>query len=107
MKTPSDPMATRWQVLEATGRIDALTGPGLERTCHEALTEGARVALDMRAVSYLSSAGLRVVLSSLKRATRRNGAFALIAPQEAVREVLDLSGFSRIILIVDDAAKLV
>jgi anti-anti-sigma regulatory factor len=37
---------------------------------------------------------------------RGNGAFALIAPQETVREILDMSGFSRIIPIVDDAANL-
>jgi anti-sigma B factor antagonist len=98
--------ALPWKILTASGRIDALTGAETERACHEALQEVPRVALDLRAVCYMSSAGLRVLLSSLKFAGSRNGAFALIAPQETVREILDMSGFSRIIPIVDDAANL-
>jgi anti-sigma B factor antagonist len=95
-----------WRILAVSGRIDALTGAATERACHEALQQDPRLALDLRAVSYLSSAGLRVLLSTLKLAASRNGAFALIAPQEGVREVLDMSGFSRIIPIVDDTSNL-
>lgn len=98
--------ARPWRILTVSGRIDALTGTTTERACHEALREDPRLALDLRAVSYLSSAGLRVLLSTLKLAASRNGAFALIAPQEGVREVLDMSGFSRIIPIVDDPSSL-
>ena len=95
-----------WRILTASGRIDALTGAETERACHEALRQDPRVALDLREVTYLSSAGLRVLLATLKLAASRNGAFALIAPKEGVREILDMSGFSRIIPIVDDVANL-
>ena len=96
-----------WRVLAVSGRIDAVSGAGTEKACLAAIEEASKVALDLRAVNYMSSAGLRVLLSSLKFATSRNGAFALIAPQEAVREVLEMSGFSKIFLIVDDASNLV
>jgi anti-sigma B factor antagonist len=100
------PDARHWKVLATSGRMDALTGTEAERACHEAIQEHPHVALDLRAVVYMSSAGLRVLLSSLKFATSRNGAFVLIGPQEAVREVLEMSGFSRIFQIVDDPSLL-
>ena len=101
-----DVIETSWKVLAATGRLDALTGGAIERACHEALGLAPKVALDLRNVNYMSSAGLRILLSSLKLASSRNGAFALIAPQENVREVLEMSGFTKIFLIVDDASSL-
>lgn len=106
MSAPKGSNPQNWKVMAASGRIDALTGADIERACLEALQASPRVALDLRAVVYMSSAGLRVLLSSLKFATSRNGAFALIGPQEAVREVLEMSGFSRIFQIVDDPSLL-
>ena len=99
-------MSRAWKILTASGRIDALTGVDTERQCHEAIQGHAQVALDLRSVVYMSSAGLRVLLSSLKLAASRNGAFVLIGPREAVREVLEMSGFSRVFQIVDDPSLL-
>jgi anti-anti-sigma factor len=106
MSTPETPGGKAWKVVAASGRIDAVTGAATEKACLAALEENPNVALDLRQVHYMSSAGLRVLLTSLKSAAARNGAFALIAPQEGVREVLEMSGFSRIFLIVDDASNL-
>jgi len=100
------PSVGPWKVLAASGRIDALTGADTEKACHAALDQAPKVALDLRAVHYMSSAGLRVLLSSLKYAAARQGAFVLIAPQEAVREVLEMSGFAKILAIVPDGADL-
>lgn len=100
------PAVGPWTVLAASGRMDALAGADAERACHEAIEASPQVALDLRGVVYMSSAGLRVLLSSLKFATSRNGAFVLIGPQEGVREVLEMSGFSRIFQIVDDPSRL-
>jgi len=100
------PTRNNWKVLAASGRLDALTGPEMERACHAAIDTLPKLALDLREVNYMSSAGLRVLLSSLKYAAARNGAFALVAPQETVREVLEMSGFSKILLIVDDTSSL-
>jgi len=101
VSTQNKPAGNQWKVLAAQGRMDALTGAETERACLEAIKSHARVALDLRAVVYMSSAGLRVLLASLKSATSRNGVFALVGPQDAVREVLEMSGFSRIFQIVD------
>ena len=48
----------------------------------------------MRAVTYISSAGLRVVLSSAKRAKAAKGGLAVFGLQPAVKEVFEVSGCS-------------
>jgi anti-anti-sigma factor len=92
--------------MTAAGRMDALAGLELEKSCHEAIQGNPQVALDLRAVVYMSSAGLRVLLSSLKLATSLNGRFVLIGPRETVLETLEMSGFVRIFQIVDDPSHL-
>jgi anti-anti-sigma factor len=69
-----------------------------------------RVILDMRDVAYVSSAGLRVVLMAAKKARASDGRLALFGLPPAVREVFDISGFSKVLAIgaeEDDARRLV
>jgi anti-anti-sigma factor len=106
MSVQDNPERSVWKILAVSGRIDALTSGAMETRCHAALKETPRVALDLKEVDYISSAGLRVLLSSLKLATSRNGAFALIAPQDTVREVLEMSGFAKIFQIVEGLQEL-
>ena len=100
------PSLNGWQILGASGRIDALTAPEAEGACHAAIQAYPAVALDLSAVDFMSSAGLRVLLSSLKCALERGSAFALVAPQGPVREVLYMSGFTDTFEIVEGAAEL-
>lgn len=60
------------------------------------------VIIDGSKLEYVSSAGLRAFLLAAKAAQRAGSAFALCALQPAVREVLDLSGFSQIMAIHPD-----
>jgi anti-anti-sigma factor len=60
--------------------------------------------VDCSALSYVSSAGLRVFLLCARAAQRAGVSFALCALQPAVREVFELSGFNRIIAIHPDRA---
>lgn len=84
----------KWTVLTVTGRIDAHTAPALDEACRGLLEKGAVwLALDLAAVPYMSSAGLRVLLATLKTATARSGGVTVVGPHDIVREVLDVSGF--------------
>ena len=69
--------------------------------------QGARnVLLDMRELSYISSAGLRVVLVLAKRLKQAGGKLVIYGMQPHVREVFDISGFMAILNVVatrDDA----
>ena len=79
-------------VLMISGRLDTNTAPVLEKTIREDIRGNATLVLDMKELEYISSAGLRVLLSAQKR-MQRNGAMKLIHVCEIVKEVLELTGF--------------
>ena len=83
-------------VLMFSGRLDTNTAPVLEKTIREDIRENATLVLDMKELEYISSAGLRVLLSAQKR-MQRNGAMKLIHVCEIVKEVLELTGFADIL----------
>jgi len=87
-----------------SGRIDTATSPEAEGKLTADLRQGRRVAFDMSAVSYVSSAGLRVVLMAAKLARANAGAVVLFGLQPTVREVFAISGFDRLVTIREDEA---
>lgn len=84
------------------GRLDTLSSPQAEGPLTAEVKRGKRVAFDMNAVAYVSSAGLRVVLMAAKLAKSSAGAMVLFGLQPAVREVFAISGFDRVVTIRDD-----
>jgi len=67
----------------------------------------ARLVLDMGRVTYLSSAGLRVILGTLKEARSGGGDLRLAGAQGNVRRVVDLAGLAQIIQIFPTAEEAV
>jgi anti-anti-sigma factor len=89
-----------------SGRLDTASSPAAEQAILQALRpDQSRVILDMRNVDYVSSAGLRVVLLAAKQAKSAQGTLALFGMQPGVREVFDISGFSRILSILPGEAE--
>ena len=90
------------------GRLDFDAAPGfqqaLERLLGGAGKAPAAVIIDGSGLEYVSSAGLRAFLLAARAAQRSGVSFALCALQPAVREVFELSGFSRIIPVHADRA---
>ncbi len=83
-----------------SGRLDGLTAPDHEKALHEALASaGTALTIDLADLSYVSSAGLRVLLSTAKAAKARGTSITLTKPQPSVLEVLRLSGFDTIFAI--------
>ena len=87
------------------GRLDFDAAPGFQETLERTLGgKPAALIIDGAALEYVSSAGLRAMLLAARAAQRAGVPFALCALQPAVREVFDLSGFSRIIAVHPDRA---
>ena len=90
------------------GRLDFDAAPGFQEALERALgapgKAPAALIIDGAGLEYVSSAGLRAVLLAARAAQRAGVPFALCALQPAVREVFDLSGFSRIIAVHPDRA---
>lgn len=85
-------------VVVITGSIDALTADALVTTLLAELQQGrTRLVADFSAVEYTSSAGLRVLLTTLKDARQRGGDLRLAHIRPNVRQVLELSGFTSIL----------
>lgn len=89
------------------GSVDGLTADSLQQVFARELDAGhAKLIADFGAVDYTSSAALRVLLGTVKRARSGGGDLRLAGPNPDVRKVLDLSGFSGILKVfetVDDA----
>lgn len=91
-------------VLTIEGDVDAGTAPEVEERLQALIQASARqVVLDLSAVPYVSSAFLRVVLSTARDIRHKGGDLRLAGLQPSVRAVFDLSGFSKLFAIYDDA----
>ena len=78
------------------GRLDTVTAPELEKELKAELDSVDAVTLDFGRLEYISSAGLRVLLSMHKVLARRGG-LKITGANEIVREVFDVTGFSDIL----------
>ena len=85
-------------VLEITGRLDTITAPALDKTINENLGEIKNLILDFKQLEYISSAGLRVLLSTQKK-LQQKGTMKLKNVREEVMEVFEITGFVDILTI--------
>ena len=85
-------------VVELVGRLDTTTAPVLDKTIAKDLADVNNLVLDMKGLEYISSAGLRVLLSAQKR-LQRCGSMKVINVCEAVMEVFEMTGFADILVI--------
>ena len=75
------------------GRLDTTTSPDLEETLAASLDGVAALVFDFAKLDYLSSAGLRVLLSAQKRMNKQ-GSMKLVHVNDAVKEVFEITGFA-------------
>jgi anti-anti-sigma factor len=84
------------------GRLDGLDVSNAERSINELLERSSdRLLFDFSELEYLSSGGLRVILSAAKEIKRRKGRIVLCAMQGYVKEIFEISGFTSLIPIKD------
>jgi anti-anti-sigma factor len=92
-------------VLRLSGRLDTETQAMLKTEFDGCLVPPApRIVVDFADVDYISSAGLRVLLSGLKRARASKGDLCLAGLQDQVAQVFDISGFNQFFHIADTLA---
>ena len=84
--------------IEIVGRLDTTTAPSLEKTINEDIEETKNLVLDFKGLEYISSAGLRVLLSTQKK-MKQVGGMKLINVCESVMEVFEITGFADILTI--------
>ena len=85
-------------ILEIVGRLDTTTAPALDKTINENLDGVKTLILDLKNLEYISSAGLRVILSAQKK-MQQVGSMKVINVCELVMEVFEMTGFADILTI--------
>lgn len=80
------------------GRLDTTTAPNLEAEFKSSLDGVKELVIDMGGLEYISSAGLRVLLSAQK-VMNKQGNMTLINVGDVVMEVFEVTGFSDILTI--------
>ncbi|MBR6702528.1 MAG: STAS domain-containing protein, partial [Clostridia bacterium] len=74
-----------------------VTAPELEEVLKSELADVEELTFDFSALEYISSAGLRVILSAQKKMNVSGGSMKVLNPNEIVSEIFDVTGFSDIL----------
>ena len=86
-------------VLALEGRLDTVTAPQLETEVKGLDDSVKELVFDFQNLEYISSAGLRVLLSAQKSMTAKGGSMKVIHVSSVVMEVFEVTGFSDILTI--------
>ena len=85
-------------ILHLDGRLDAVSSPILEETIAECTQKAPRsILLDFSRVEYLSSAGLRVLLSNSKKMKASGGSLVIFGMTDEVMEIIKMAGFEKVL----------
>ena len=88
------------------GSLDSITSPAAQKALDAIVAQGAtKVAVDCSALDYISSAGLRVLLSLAKQLAAKGGSLHTFGLNQTVKEVFEISGFSTIFRVFPERAR--
>ena len=89
-------------VAMAEGRVDGANAQEFQGELTDAIEPSDRaVILDLGGITYISSAGLRVILLTARALRRQNAELAVCSLSDSIREVFEISGFDKIIPVQD------
>ena len=87
-------------VVKPGGRLDSINAREFDDAMRSAISQSDQVVIiDLENVSYVSSAGLRVILLTAKTLQKRGAKLLICSLSEPIREVFEISGFDKIISI--------
>lgn len=78
------------------GRLDSTTYKDFEAFLTESLEGKTKLTVDLSALEYISSAGLRVFLLAQKLLSKRKGTMLLLNPTDTVMEIFDVTGLGEV-----------
>ncbi len=96
-------------IVKIVGRLDSNTYEILEQKMNGFSGE-KKIIIDFSELDYISSAGLRVILISAKKAKKIGGTLRLCGMKDFIKEIFDIAGFSKILFIdtnIEDSISLI
>lgn len=79
--------------IQIDGRLDTNTAPQLEAEISQSAEGMEKICIDLAKLEYISSAGLRVLLSTQKKMNRQHGSLIIRNAGDTVKEVFEITGF--------------
>lgn len=89
-------------VASLVGEIDSTTAPAAQEQLVPLIKPGCLLVLDMKDLTFLSSAGLRIMLLLYRQAAANQGKVALAALQDTIRDTMEITGFLNFFLVCTD-----
>ncbi len=89
-------------IISLSGRLDAYCANDVERKLTSLIKANqVRIVVNLEHLEYISSSGLRVLLSALKEVRKQQGDIKLACLKPYVKEVFDIAGFTKLFTILD------
>lgn len=84
-------------IIAISGRMDTLSSKEVEAKLEDVIDHNnTKIIIDLAGVDYISSVGLRVLLSALKKQKEKMGLIRLVSLQPFVKDIFKMTGFDRI-----------
>jgi anti-sigma B factor antagonist len=80
-------------VIQITGDIDTNTAPNIQQKVIPLAQPGSKIILDMTKITYMSSAGLRMLLSLYRHTSAKEAKLVLVGLSEEIRDTMHITGF--------------
>jgi anti-sigma B factor antagonist len=80
-------------VVDMAGDVDASTAPSVQEKVLPLSTMGSKILLNMARVPYMSSAGLRMLLSLYRQMSAKDGQLVLVGLSEEIQDTMSVTGF--------------
>lgn len=93
---------TDYSIIAVSGKLDTDTAVKADSVFSEVLNRQNHLLVDLSALRYISSAGLRILLLTAKRVQQKGGGIVLFGLQDNVNEIFEISGFSSLFRICKD-----
>ncbi|MGD1909778.1 MAG: STAS domain-containing protein [Rivularia sp. (in: cyanobacteria)] len=77
----------------ADNNVDSRTAPKIQQEIFPLLESNSKIIIDLSEVSYMSSAGLRMLLSSYRQVTAKNGKLVVVGLSEEIKDTMTITGF--------------
>jgi anti-sigma B factor antagonist len=88
-------------VAAISGEIDSSTAPDAQDQLLPLIEGGSKLVLDMEDLTFLSSAGLRIMLQLYRQSTSNNGKVAMANMHETIRDTMQITGFLNFFQVTD------
>ena len=93
----------RADLIEISGRIDSSNAPEIDETLKQLADQDRhQLVLNLANVEYMSSAGLRAIVTALRTSKKNNGDVRISQVSERAKEVLELAGLTGLFQYYDD-----